>query len=309
MPPAHEVDEEADAEDAEHDRRHAGQVVDGDPHHADERALPRVLAQVERGEHAERRHDDAHDQDHHAPCRRSPGTRRPRYWPRAGRRPDESPEPAPRSPALLAGRLMRLGKITSMTWASGHLLVLASVGLDHEAQPTAASGARRAARPRHRSAACSGASSAWSASTSGPPRTPLQLEPPQGQAEPLLLAVDGADVPRLDPPDLAPRRLALGQARPDHLPALLAARSAIDLPALAHLLERADQQAPLGALDHGHVARIRRVRRSGSRRSTEVRAVEVAVGDLQLDAVLPGLAGNRLALDDLAGQDRAVRAA
>src|SRR6185369_8248756 len=90
-------------------------------------------------------------------------------------------------------------------------------------------------------------------------RTPAdaaQLEPPQGQAEPLLLPVDGADVPRLDPPDLAPRRLAAGEARPDHLPALLGpARN--DPPALAHLLERADQHAPLGALDDGQVGRIR----------------------------------------------------
>ena len=54
---ADEVDEEAEAEDAEDDGRHAGEVVDGDAHGADEHALARVLAQVERGEHAER-HDE-----------------------------------------------------------------------------------------------------------------------------------------------------------------------------------------------------------------------------------------------------------
>ena len=62
---ADEVDEEAEAEDAEDDRRHAGQVVDGDAHGADERALPRVLAQVERGEHAERGDHERHDEHHH----------------------------------------------------------------------------------------------------------------------------------------------------------------------------------------------------------------------------------------------------
>ena len=52
--PADEVDEEADPEDAEDDRGHAGEVVHGDADGADEGALPRVLAQVERGEDSER---------------------------------------------------------------------------------------------------------------------------------------------------------------------------------------------------------------------------------------------------------------
>ena len=62
---ADQVDEEAEAEDAEDDRRHARQVVDRDAHHAHQRPLLGVLAQVERGEHAERRHGEGHEEDHH----------------------------------------------------------------------------------------------------------------------------------------------------------------------------------------------------------------------------------------------------
>ena len=63
--PPTNVDEEAHPEDAEDDRRHAGQVVDRDADHAHERALLRVLAQVEGCEHSQRRHEEAHDHDHH----------------------------------------------------------------------------------------------------------------------------------------------------------------------------------------------------------------------------------------------------
>ena len=59
MRAAHEVDEEAHAEDAEDDGGHAGQVVHGDAHGAHEGALARVLAQVEGRQHAERRHQHA----------------------------------------------------------------------------------------------------------------------------------------------------------------------------------------------------------------------------------------------------------
>ena len=62
---ADQVDEEAEAEHAEDDRRHAGQVVDRDAHHAHQRPLLGVLAQVERGEHAERRDGERHQEDHH----------------------------------------------------------------------------------------------------------------------------------------------------------------------------------------------------------------------------------------------------
>ncbi len=65
MRAADRVDEEAEAEDAEDDRRHAGQVVDRDAHHAHQRPLLGVLAQVERGEHAERRHREGHQEHHH----------------------------------------------------------------------------------------------------------------------------------------------------------------------------------------------------------------------------------------------------
>ena len=62
---ADEVDEEAQAEHAEHDGRDARQVVHGDAHRAHERALPGVLTEVEGREHAEGHDDDAHEEDHH----------------------------------------------------------------------------------------------------------------------------------------------------------------------------------------------------------------------------------------------------
>ncbi len=62
---AHEVHEEAQSEDAEHDGRHAGQVVDGDAHQPDQNALMRVLAQVQRRQDAERHGKQAHEDDHH----------------------------------------------------------------------------------------------------------------------------------------------------------------------------------------------------------------------------------------------------
>src|SRR5450759_970930 len=58
------VDEEAEPEDAEDDRRDAGEVVHGDPHESDDPALLRVFAKVERGDDAERHGDDAHEHDH-----------------------------------------------------------------------------------------------------------------------------------------------------------------------------------------------------------------------------------------------------
>ena len=60
-----DVAEEAEAEDAEHDARHAGQVVDRDAHGADDRPGLRVLAQVERRQHAERHDEQRHEQRHH----------------------------------------------------------------------------------------------------------------------------------------------------------------------------------------------------------------------------------------------------
>ena len=200
---------------------------------------------------------------------------------------------------------MRLGKITSITCASG-----SSFSLPRSAWTTRLTDWRfRSSREARRLGIVALLQRGQLGLESLDLRTAAdaaQLEAPQGQPEPLLLPVDGADVPRLDPPDLAPRRLAAGKARPHHLPALLGpARD--DPPAVAHLLERADQHAPLGPLDHGEVGGIRRSGDLALRHPLEVRAVQVPVGDLELDAVLPALVGNRLAIDDLTGQDGAVR--
>ena len=102
--PADAVDEEAQAEDAEHDRGHAGQVVHRDAHAAHEPALARVLAQVERGQHAERRHGDAGRAAPSAPCRRSPGRCRPRCSTRAARRRGTRPRARRRARACRPAR-------------------------------------------------------------------------------------------------------------------------------------------------------------------------------------------------------------
>ena len=62
---ADEVHEEPQAEDPEDDRRNAGEVVDRDAHRAHERPLPGVLAQVQRRQHAQRKHRERHEEDHH----------------------------------------------------------------------------------------------------------------------------------------------------------------------------------------------------------------------------------------------------
>ena len=65
MDPADEVHEEAEAEDAEDNRRHAGEVVDGDTDEAHQQALRRVLPEIECRQHPERHRDDAHEEHHH----------------------------------------------------------------------------------------------------------------------------------------------------------------------------------------------------------------------------------------------------
>jgi hypothetical protein len=59
------VTEEPQAEDAEDDAGHACEVVDGDAHDADERALFRVLAQIEGRQDTEGHDHQRHDQCHH----------------------------------------------------------------------------------------------------------------------------------------------------------------------------------------------------------------------------------------------------
>src|SRR2546426_366868 len=72
---------------------------------------------------------------------------------------------------------------------------------------------------------------------------------------PRLLVIDRADVALLAAPDLPPHRLGLGAPRPDHRPARRGARRH-DLPRVAHLLDRPDEEAPLGALDHRDVGGV-----------------------------------------------------
>ncbi len=63
-PAADEVAEEPEPEDAEHDARDAGEVVHRDPHRRDDEPLLRVLAQVERRDHAEGHDEDRHQERH-----------------------------------------------------------------------------------------------------------------------------------------------------------------------------------------------------------------------------------------------------
>jgi hypothetical protein len=58
------IAEEPQAENAEHDARHARQVVDRDPHGTDDRASLGVLPQIERGQDAERNHGQRHEHGH-----------------------------------------------------------------------------------------------------------------------------------------------------------------------------------------------------------------------------------------------------
>ncbi len=61
---AEEVHEEAEPEEPEHDRRHAGEVVDREVHHLREaRAGLRVLDEVDRGQHAHRDDGERHQHD------------------------------------------------------------------------------------------------------------------------------------------------------------------------------------------------------------------------------------------------------
>ena len=62
---AEHVDEEAEAEDAEDDGGHAGEVVDADAHDAQDGALLGVLAEIDGGDDAEGRHQQAHEDRHH----------------------------------------------------------------------------------------------------------------------------------------------------------------------------------------------------------------------------------------------------
>ena len=73
---AHELDEEAQTEQPEHDRGHAGQVGDRDPDRARDRRYGRgVFVQVDRGGHAHRHDRDGHQ--HHQRHRAEDGREDP----------------------------------------------------------------------------------------------------------------------------------------------------------------------------------------------------------------------------------------
>ena len=63
--PADAVDEEPQAENAVNDRGDAGQVVHGDPHQPHQQAFLGVFAQVDAGQHAQRKTCHGHQEDQH----------------------------------------------------------------------------------------------------------------------------------------------------------------------------------------------------------------------------------------------------
>jgi len=63
--PADYIHKKPEAEDAKHNRGHAGEVVDRNPDGANQRTLLGILAQIQGGDHAKRDNDNAHDDDHH----------------------------------------------------------------------------------------------------------------------------------------------------------------------------------------------------------------------------------------------------
>ena len=117
--------------------------------------------------------------------------------------------------------------------------------------------------------------------------------------------VDRADLALLQPLDVAAR---VGRARqpPPHLGEAGHGPAGQDPAALADLLDGPDQEAPFGPLDDDHVRRVVAPGNLGLVHPLEIGAVEVAVGDLQLHPILPGLGGHRLAVDQLARQRLAV---
>ncbi len=152
---ADQVDEEAEAEDAEDDRGHAGQVVDRDAHHAHQQPLLGVLAQVERRQHAERRHRERHQEDHHhgAEDRREDAALGVRLARVVG---DELPARAQRRARACRSAPSSLGRIARTTSPTGISLRLAVGGLACTSVSASSSSRsceqarRRAARTRPR---------------------------------------------------------------------------------------------------------------------------------------------------------------
>ncbi len=109
--------------------------------HAHERALPGVLAQVERGEHAERHHRRTTSGRPSSRCRRSPGRCRPRCSTRAARRRGTPRAGRRRAPSLPPACPCAFGAQRAHDVAERDLLARAVGGRHHQR-------ARRRARSR-----------------------------------------------------------------------------------------------------------------------------------------------------------------
>jgi hypothetical protein len=133
---------------------------------------------------------------------------------------------------------------------------------------------------------------------------PLQLERLQPEADLLLLVVDPADLPCLDPPDLAPDPGHVRQPALDLRPRLGARGNRTA--AIPQLRDSPDQRAPFGPLDQRDIGGIRARGDLTLVYPAKIGAVDVPVAHLELHPILAGAPRHRLPLRDLAGQDRAV---
>ena len=278
-----------------------GQVVHRDAHCAHERPLPGVLAQVERGQHAERGHQRRHDQDHHD--RAEDGREHPALGVRFPRVVvQERPDVGHVVPAL-GGDPHPVREVDVEDLRQGQHLLLAAVGRHHHAHALAATKLGQPSllllvaflQARHL---------ALDRLDLGAVRDPAELEPAQAQAHLLLAVVDGPDVRALDSSELGSLPGRVRQASADLVPGRRAAR---DHPVpLPHRGDRADEMTPLGPLDDGHVRRRLAARDLRLVDPHEVAAVQIPVGDLQLEAVGPGRPRNALAIDHGTGERLAV---
>ncbi len=122
--------------------------------------------------------------------------------------------------------------------------------------------------------------------------SPGQFETAKAKPDLLLRVIDGADIALLDTADLAPElgrfRHSLGKdgQRGRHP----GARSTC--PRSRHGHQAPDEDAPLRAIDHGHITRIFSSGDVGLVHPHEVGAIEISVRYPDLDAVLAALPGN-----------------
>ncbi len=297
------VDEEAEAEDAEDDGGDARQIVHGDAHRGDERALLRVLAQVEGRKHSEGRDHEAH-QDHHQDGSEDGrehatlGVGLPRL---AGH---ELPEMSHIVGALVEQSHL-IGKANVEDLGQRNVFLLAAVSDHHHGERLPLPELRQARRLRLVLGLERGQLSLDRLDLR-PRRRPPELEPLELETERFLLRVDGADLGSLDGADPAPHPIRFAHAVADLRPG--GGRSHGDRPpAVPHFLDGANQEPPLGALDDGHIAWVITLGDLDLAHPLEVGAIEVPVRHLQLDAELVRPAGHRLPFDDLTRHDRAVR--